>query len=113
MMEYEHRPWGGFLTLAKNEEVTVKVLTVEPGSRLSLQRHLERDEFWWVLDPGLRITVGERTFDAEAGTPVFVPRGAVHRISNVGKRDARVVEVARGRFDEDDIVRIEDDYDRA
>lgn len=109
----EERPWGDFRQFCCNDQVTVKIITVRPGARLSLQRHAERAELWVVLDDALEVTVGERTWQAQTGEQVWVPLGATHRISNPGPTPARVLEIAHGHFDESDIQRLEDDYSRA
>lgn len=104
------RPWGFFQKLVENAPVSVKVITVEPGHRLSLQTHEQRDEMWLVLDVPMTVTVDDREWRAEVGELVWVPAQAPHRMSNDGTTRARVVEVAFGEFDEDDIVRLQDDY---
>lgn len=106
------RPWGDFQQFVTNEPVTVKIITVAPGHRLSLQRHARRDELWQALDVPLDVTVGERTWSLGAGERAFVPVGTAHRMGNSGDRPARVLEVAFGHFDEADIERLEDDYTR-
>ena len=108
----EERPWGRFQQFSCNEPVTVKTITVEPGQRLSLQRHARRAELWQLLDGTLEVTVGERTWTPDADELVWVPVGAVHRISNPSPAPARLLEVGFGDFDEDDIERLEDDYRR-
>ncbi|WP_040159439.1 phosphomannose isomerase type II C-terminal cupin domain [Mobilicoccus massiliensis] len=108
------RPWGRFENFATNQSVTVKVITVEPGSRLSLQKHAQRAEMWQVLDEApLDITVDDRQWTAQQGELIWIPLGAVHRMGNSGSRPARILEVGFGHFDEDDIERLEDDYSRA
>ena len=106
------RPWGTFQQFVSNETVTVKIITVEPGHRLSLQRHEHRGEMWHILDVPITVTVDDRTWSAEVGETVFVPRGAVHRMANMGDRPGRLLEVGFGFFDEADIERLEDDYSR-
>jgi len=106
------RPWGTFQQFVSNEQVTVKIITVEPGHRLSLQRHSHRGEMWQVLDVPIEITVDTRTWTAEAGETVWVPRGSTHRMGNSGSRPGRLLEVAFGHFDEGDIERLQDDYAR-
>jgi mannose-6-phosphate isomerase-like protein (cupin superfamily) len=106
------RPWGQFQQFVSNETVTVKIITVEPGHRLSLQTHDHRGEFWQVLDVPIEVTVGERTWCADPGEAVWVPCGTVHRMANKGERAGRLLEIAFGDFDEADIVRLEDDYAR-
>jgi mannose-1-phosphate guanylyltransferase/mannose-6-phosphate isomerase len=108
----DERPWGRFEVLAHNKVSTVKIITVAPGQRLSLQRHTHRDELWTILDVELLVEVdGDRRL-ARPGDKVWIPRGGVHRIANPGQLAGRFVEVAFGNFDEDDIERLDDDYDR-
>lgn len=106
------RPWGQFRQFVQNEPVSVKVITVNAGHRLSLQRHRNRDELWQVLDRPLLVQVDGRTWTAGVGELVWVPASVEHRLTNPGDRPARVLEIAFGEFDEADIVRIEDDYSR-
>ena len=108
----QERPWGQFEQFVSNERVTVKIITVQPGHRLSLQTHENRGEFWQVLDGPIEVTVGEQTWSAQPGEKVWVPQGSVHRMANKGDAPGRLLEVAFGDFDEADIVRLEDDYTR-
>ncbi|RJK98185.1 phosphomannose isomerase type II C-terminal cupin domain [Vallicoccus soli] len=108
----DERPWGRFDLLTLNQRSTVKVLTVDPGCRLSLQRHTSRDEWWTALDPGLEVEVGGRTSLLTVGERVWIPRGTTHRVRCTGSAPARFLEVAFGDFDECDIERLEDDYAR-
>ena len=110
--EFHRRPWGGFDVFALNTRASVKIITVAPGGRLSLQRHTLRAETWVVLDPGLEVVVGGRTWVAEVDEIVHVPRGAVHRMTATAGR-VRVLEVVLDPFDEEDIVRLEDAYGRS
>jgi mannose-6-phosphate isomerase len=106
------RPWGQFQQFVSNETVTVKIITVQPGHRLSLQRHQHRGEMWQVLDVPMDITVDDRQWTAGAGDTVWVPHGAIHRMGNSGTEPGRLLEVGFGHFDESDIERLEDDYAR-
>lgn len=106
------RPWGGFQQLVHNERVTVKVITVQPGHRLSLQRHAHRGEMWLVLDHAMHVEIDDREWDAAPGEYVWVPDGATHRLSNRLDTPCRILEVAFGDFDEADIERLHDDYAR-
>ena len=105
------RPWGSFLQYANNEEVTVSLMTVNAGQRLSLQSHTGRAELWIVLDDGAQIQVDDQVIDARAGDEIWIPAGARHRLGSSGGT-VRVLEVAFGNWQQEDIRRYEDDYDR-
>ena len=111
-IEVSERPWGQFERFVENERVTVKIITVEPGQRLSLQRHDHRAEMWRALDHPVTAEIDGELRTLQPGETVVVPQGAVHRLGNAGDRAARLLEIAFGDFDEDDIVRLEDDYRR-
>ena len=106
------RPWGNFQQFVSNHPVTVKIITVEPGHRLSLQTHDHRGELWQILDAPIEVTVGDRTWSAQPGEAVWVPSHTVHRMANHGDGAGRLLEIAFGDFDEADIVRLHDDYAR-
>lgn len=108
----DHRPWGKFRRYPHERAASIKIITVNPGGILSLQYHRRRSEFWVILDPGLEVTVGQKTWRPEAGAEVFVPREALHRLRGVGDRPARVMEIWLGPSEESDIVRVEDVYGR-
>jgi mannose-6-phosphate isomerase-like protein (cupin superfamily) len=108
----EIRPWGKFRCYSFSPAENLKIITVRPGRALSLQYHLRRSEFWVVLDPGLEMTLGDRSWRPKRGEEIFIPRRTPHRLRCVGPRPGRVMEVWIGRSDESDIVRLEDDFGR-
>jgi len=108
----EKRPWGGFRRYTHNEVSTVKVITVKPGEVLSLQYHHHRDEVWGTRDPGLRVTLDERGGEAAPSEEIFIPHGTRHRMAGAGSQPSRWLEISFGEFDENDIVRLEDQYGR-
>ena len=111
---FERRPWGGFETLAEGAGYKVKRLVVEPGHRISLQRHRFRAEHWVVVAGAPRIVVGGEVRRLKPRGTVDVPRGAWHRIENPGRRPVVIIEVQHGlHLDERDIIRRHDDYGRA
>ena len=105
------RPWGSFRQYAHNQEVTVSLMTVAPGQRLSLQAHSARAELWIVLDEGALVQVDDEIIEAEAGAEIWIPAGAKHRLSSRGPA-VRVLEVAFGNWQQADIARYADDYHR-
>lgn len=111
-MFVQTRPWGQFEQFVSNERVTVKIITVLPGHRLSLQSHVNRGEFWHILDVPIDIQVDDQCWVARPGEDVWVPQHGVHRMGNSGDQPGRILEIALGDFDEADIFRLEDDYAR-
>lgn len=107
----KERPWGKFDQYANNEEVTVSLMEVKPDQRLSLQSHTGRAELWIVLDDGARIQVDDDILEPEAGEEIWIPAGARHRLESAGPT-VRVLEVAFGNWQQEDITRYEDDYNR-
>lgn len=111
---FEHRPWGSFEVLRDTDEFKSKILRVAPGQRLSYQSHRHRSEHWVVVKGRPEIVLDDRLLRPEPGEAVYIPRGAKHRIANPTEEWLEIVEVQLGTyFGEDDIVRYEDDYDRA
>lgn len=107
----ENRPWGNFEQFCKNEKVTVKIISVKPNEELSLQYHNNREEFWKILFGEGKIIVGEKIFEAKEGDEFFIPLKVKHRIITE-KSSLKLMEISFGEFDEDDIVRLEDKYNR-
>ena len=107
----EHRPWGYFTVLWEERTVKVKRIGVSPGGALSLQYHSRRGETWTILSGEGAVRVGDEQFDAKPGDRFVIDPGVVHRASSDG--GMTFVEVQSGEYlGEDDIVRIEDKYDR-
>ncbi len=111
--ERSKRPWGQYYKFHQEPGVWVKRIEVNPNSRLSLQKHKYRSEKWIVVAGcGLAIVNGNK-IPVKPGVVVDVPRGAVHRIGNRGKKKLVMIEVATGKvLTENDIIRIQDDYAR-
>lgn len=110
---FERRPWGCWAILDQGDGYKVKRIEVNPGGRLSLQWHRHRSEHWIVVAGTARVTIdgGVRQMHVQQST--FVPAGTLHRIENPGRSPLVIIEVQNGRYlGEDDIVRVEDDYDR-
>lgn len=108
----EDRPWGRFDKFHENKPCTVKLIYVNPNSRLSLQYHNSRSEFWKVIRGTAMVQLDKRTLILNEGDSIDIPRQARHRISALDE-GCTILEIAYGKFKENDIVRIEDDYQRA
>jgi mannose-1-phosphate guanylyltransferase/mannose-6-phosphate isomerase len=109
---YVERPWGSFKQFAFNEDCTVSLMTVLPGQRLSLQSHTGRAELWIVIDEGAVVQAGETERAYRAGEEIWIPANEKHRLSCRGDKPVRVLEVAFGNWQQDDIRRYADDYKR-
>jgi len=105
------RPWGGFEEFCENTECTVKILTVNEGEALSLQKHRRRAEFWKILSGSAKVLIGGEEAEAKEGDEFNIPPETEHRITAATK--TRVLEISLGEFDEGDEVRLEDKYGRA
>ena len=91
----------------------VKRIQVNPGGRLSLQYHHKRAEVWTIVSGIGTITIDEEIKEYHAGEVAQIPLGTHHRIENKTNEPVVFIEVQYGTyFGEDDIVRIEDDYNR-
>ena len=112
-MEHDKRPWGEYQVLEDALTHKVKRITVNPGGRLSLQYHHHRAEVWTIVSGIGTITINDDIKDYKPGEVAQIPLGANHRIENKTNEPVVFIEVQHGTyFGEDDIVRIEDDYDR-
>jgi mannose-6-phosphate isomerase len=101
-----------FATYAHNEQVTVKILTINHGEQLSVQYHQHRSECWRVLSGAGDVLQGDVWQPCAAGDEFVIAQGQQHAL-RAGTQQLVVLEIARGDFDEDDIVRVSDVYGRA
>jgi mannose-6-phosphate isomerase len=113
--EFDERPWGSFTVLDDTlSDHKVKRLVVDPGRRLSYQRHAKRAEHWFVVTGVLTVTLDGVEYEIPAGGSIEVGLGQAHRAENRGTTPAVFIEVQTGTyFGEDDIERLEDDFGRA
>lgn len=112
-MEMEYRPWGAFYVLEDAPTHKVKRIVVKPGGRLSYQYHNFRSEIWTVIEGEATVTL-EGEVSTLGPSEVFrVPQGAKHRLENKGEQSLIIIEIQYGSyFGEDDIIRLDDDYNR-
>ena len=108
-----HRPWGWYQPIDVGARHQVKILTIKPQARLSLQSHHHRAEHWVLVKGTVRVTIDDTEQVLTENESVYVPLGAKHRLENPGKIPAQIIEVQTGSYlGEDDIVRYEDVYGR-
>jgi mannose-6-phosphate isomerase len=107
------KPWGHELIWAHTDRYVGKILVIEAGRRLSLQKHLVKDESIYVSAGRLRLILedDEGTVCVEnLGPGEFrrVPTGRIHRYEAIER--CELIEVSTPELD--DIVRLEDDFGR-
>jgi mannose-1-phosphate guanylyltransferase/mannose-6-phosphate isomerase len=108
-----YRPWGSYESMDIADRFQVKRITVKPGQKLSLQKHHHRAEHWVVVRGTAQIVNGDKEMLLSEDQSTYIPIGNVHRLSNPGKIPLELIEVQTGPYlGEDDIVRLEDVYDR-
>lgn len=112
-MKHDIRPWGEYWVLEDADTHKVKRIQVNLGGRLSLQFHQHRAEVWTIVSGVGTVTINDIIKDYKVGEVAQIPQGAHHRIENKYSEPCVFIEVQHGTyFGEDDIVRIEDDYNR-
>jgi mannose-6-phosphate isomerase len=112
-MEVDTRPWGWFEVLSDDASHKVKRMTVEPGHRLSYQRHAHRSEHWFVVAGDAIVTLDGAEHVVATGEAIDIAVGVAHRVANRGAIPLVFIEVQHGTyFGEDDIERLDDDYGR-
>ena len=110
----ERRPWGMYRVLLDTPYTKVKEIVVNPNQRLSLQYHRHRSEVWTLVKGDGEFTNGDYKFNICAGHFLEIKQGENHRIT-AGDDGVTFIEVQLspdGIFDEEDIVRLSDDYGR-
>jgi len=113
-IEIEEHPWERFFIL--HDQPTYKLIRkkVDAGGKLSYQYHHKRSEALTIVEGVGTITLDGDVKDFSKGETVLIPQGVKHRIENKASEKVVFIEVQTGTyFGEDDIVRIEDDYNRA
>ena len=108
-----YRPWGYYQSVDEGARYQVKRIVVKPGGRLSLQKHFHRAEHWIVVRGTAEVTRNGEALRVHENESIYLPIGCEHRLANPGKINLELIEVQTGSYlGEDDIVRIEDVYNR-
>jgi mannose-1-phosphate guanylyltransferase/mannose-6-phosphate isomerase len=113
-METVERPWGWYTTIKEMpKQFKIKHICVYPHKRLSLQMHYKRSEHWVIVSGNAKVQVGQDELLLHVNQSVYIPKGCLHRIENVGDVNVEFIETQIGEYlEEDDIVRYEDDFGR-
>ena len=108
-----NKPWGNYKTLLMEGNYQIKIITIEPGGKLSLQKHHHRCEHWIIVKGNLKVTKGKSETQKKENDYIFIEKEETHRLENEGDTIAQLVEIQYGEYlGEDDIVRIDDKYGR-
>jgi mannose-1-phosphate guanylyltransferase/mannose-6-phosphate isomerase len=108
-----YRPWGSYHGVDIGDRFQVKRITVNPGGRLSLQKHAKRAEHWVVVSGRATVTRDDETLELGADQSTYIPIGMTHRLENKTDQPLHLIEIQSGDYlGEDDIVRLEDVYGR-
>ena len=108
-----YRPWGYFDSVDSGVGFKVKRIFVNPSAKLSLQKHLKRSEHWVVVKGVAMVTCGQKKIKLVENESTYIPKGEIHRLENYGDGTLEIIEIQTGEyFGEDDIIRLEDDYER-
>ncbi len=109
-----YRPWGYYQSIDSGARYQVKRIVVKPDGRLSLQKHHHRAEHWVVVKGTAEVTLDEDVRLVHENESIYLPIGCVHRLVNPGKIALELIEVQTGSYlGEDDIIRMEDVYNRS
>ncbi len=109
-----YRPWGFYESLIQGDRFQVKRIVVNPGQKLSLQKHFHRAEHWVVVHGTALVTRDAEVVMVRENESIYLPLGCVHRMENPGRIPLTIIEVQVGSYTgEDDIVRLEDTYGRS
>jgi mannose-6-phosphate isomerase-like protein (cupin superfamily) len=109
MVKIVQKPWGHEEWWAHTDKYVGKLLFIKKGHRLSLQFHNEKEETMRVMEGDLVFTKGDTEVTLHPGDSVHVTPGTIHRME-ARDSDVTVIEVSTTQVD--DVVRLQDDYDR-
>jgi len=97
------RTWGYFRVLYEpNKQTKLKELTVDPGKSLSMQRHSDRSEFWFVSEGEATLyTVNVKTDVELVGKftehqHMWIPKTAWHQLANESEKPLKIIEIQFG-----------------
>ena len=112
-IEKEVRPWGEFYVIADEKNYKIKRIEVNIGARLSYQYHLGRSELWLIIKGSALVTIDEVEKIYNVGESITIPAKSKHRVENCSNEKLVFIEVQHGEyFDENDIIRLKDDFNR-
>ncbi|NHZ70145.1 MAG: cupin domain-containing protein [Proteobacteria bacterium] len=115
MAQRTEKPWGYELLWSHTDHYAGKIIHINAGKRLSLQYHDHKHESVLVVSGTLLLHLGQgddaRIVTLEVGESADIPVGHIHRFAAPEDSDVEIIEVSTPQLD--DVVRLEDDYNRA
>lgn len=106
-----YRPWGRHDKIVESQRYHVNRVTVKPGGKFSLQKHLHRAEHWIVLSGTAEVTLEDKRYLLTENQSTFIPAGKIHMLENPGKISLELLEISSGSYlGKDDILRLKDHY---
>ncbi len=110
---FEIRPWGKFEILLDSNKCKIKRIIISSKKRLSLQYHNFRSEHWLIVSGKAKVFLNGKTFFLKPNESIDIPVKSEHYLENILKKPLVIIETQLGSyFGEDDIIRIEDPYER-
>ena len=107
------RPWGYFDSVIQNDNYQIKIISLNPGAKISLQKHEHRSEHWIVILGIATVTRETEEYELRVNESTFIRAGEVHRLSNNQSFELKIIEIQTGEYlGEDDIIRLDDIYQR-
>lgn len=108
-----YRPWGSYRVLVAGAGFKVKKISVNPGAKLSTQRHQYRAEHWVVVSGIADVNIDGKANTLTADQSCYIAAGQVHSLANRQSEPLMLIEVQTGSIlDEADIERFDDQYGR-
>ena len=98
------RKWGSYLQFTENQPTTIKLLMIDKGKAISYQYHNYRSEQWYVIKGKVMVTKGIESQILIIDQSITIDVKEKHKLE--GLEDSIILEISRGHFDEEDIVRL-------
>lgn len=107
------RPWGNYVSIFKGTNFQLKLINVNPKSKLSVQSHKKRSEHWIVIKGKASVEIDGKEQSLNENDHCFIPRKSIHSLENKYEESLQILELQYGEYlGEDDIIRYSDIYGR-
>ena len=107
------RPWGNYVSIFKGTNFQLKLINVNPKSKLSVQSHKKRSEHWIVIKGKASVEIDGKEQSLNENDHCFIPLKSIHSLENKYEESLQILELQYGEYlGEDDIIRYSDIYGR-